>query len=80
MLGKIFAEIKLHEKLRWQTELGYDYLNQTVDRNTGRLAPFQSTNGQTFASDNGAEIISTNNYVTFDTTFGASSNFTFVLG
>ena len=80
LLGKVFAEIKLHEKLRWQTELGYDYLSQTVDRNTGRLAPFQSTNGQTFASDNGAEIISTNNYVTFDTTFGEASSFSFVLG
>ncbi|WP_343485454.1 TonB-dependent receptor [Allomuricauda sp. d1] len=80
LLGKVFAEIKLLEKLRLQTELGYDYLNQTVDRNTGRLAPFQSTNGQTFASDDGAEIISTNNYLTYDTTFGEASNFTFVLG
>ncbi|MDT0608181.1 SusC/RagA family TonB-linked outer membrane protein [Croceitalea rosinachiae] len=80
LLGKVFAEIKLMEKLRFQTELGYDYLNQTVDRNTGRLAPFQSTNGQTFASDNGAEIISTNNYMTYDTTFGEFSNFAFVLG
>ena len=80
LLSKFFAELKLHEKLKFKSEIGYDYLNQTVDRNTGRLAPFQSTNGQTFASDNGTEIISTNNYLTFNTLFGESSNIDFVLG
>ena len=80
LLGKVFAEIKLHEYLRFQSELGYDYLYQTVDRNTGRLAPFQSTNGETFASDDGTEIISTNNYLTFDKLFGESSKINFVLG
>ncbi|WP_411031372.1 SusC/RagA family TonB-linked outer membrane protein [Spongiimicrobium sp. 3-5] len=80
LLGKVFAEFQLFPFLKYKSELGYDYLNQTVDRNTGRLAPFQSTNGQTFASDDGTEIISTNNYVTFDNTFGEASNVNFVLG
>ena len=80
LLSKFFAELKLHENLKFKSEIGYDYLNQTVDRNTGRLAPFQSTNGQTFASDNGTEIISTNNYLTFNKLYGESSNIDFVLG
>lgn len=80
LLSKFFAELKLHQSLRFKSELGYDYLNQTVDRNTGRLAPFQSTNGQSFASDDGTEIISTNNYLTYDKLFGDASNFNFVLG
>lgn len=80
LLSKFFAELKLLESLKFKSEIGYDYLNQTVDRNTGRLAPFQSTNGQSFASDNGTEIISTNNYLTFNKLFGEHSNLDFVLG
>lgn len=80
LLSKFFAELKLLESLKFKSEIGYDYLNQTVDRNTGRLAPFQSTNGQSFASDNGTEIISTNNYLTFNKLFGEYSNLDFVLG
>ena len=80
LLGKFFASIAISNELRFQTEIGYDYLNQTVDRSTGRLAPFQSTNGQTYASADGTEIISTNNYITFDKTLNPSSNIDFVLG
>lgn len=80
LLSKFFAELKLLESLNFKSEIGYDYLNQTVDRNTGRLAPFQSTNGQSFASDNGTEIISTNNYLTYNKLFGEYSNLDFVLG
>ncbi|MFS4456174.1 SusC/RagA family TonB-linked outer membrane protein [Maribacter sp. 2304DJ31-5] len=80
LLGKFFTDIKLNKSLNFVSEIGYDYLNQTVDRNTGRLAPFQSTDGQSFASDDGTEIISTNNYLTYDHFFGESSNINFVLG
>ncbi len=80
ILGKIFADIDVIPSLVFRTELGYDYLNQTVDRNTGRLAPFQSTNGQSFASDNGSEIISTNNYLTYDYISDSGSSLNFVLG
>ncbi len=80
ILSKVFADYQILPSLSFRTELGYDYLNQTVDRNTGRLAPFQSTNGQTFASDDGTEIISTNNYFTFDKNFGESSNLSVVAG
>ncbi|PCJ98443.1 MAG: SusC/RagA family TonB-linked outer membrane protein [Flavobacteriaceae bacterium] len=80
LLGKVFGKIQLSESFLFTSELGYDYLNQTVDRSTGRLAPFQSTNGQTFAADDGTEIISTNNYITFDKAIGESSDLNVVLG
>ena len=80
LLGKVFGKLKIFNSLNFQSELGYDYLNQTVDRSTGRLAPFQSTNGRTFASDDGIEIISTNNYFTYSETFEESSNVRFVVG
>ncbi len=80
ILGKVFGDFEILPSLSFRSELGYDYLNQTVDRNTGRLAPFQSTNGQSFASDDGTEVISTNNYFTYNTAFSESSNFEFVAG
>ncbi len=80
ILAKVFGDIQVMESLVFRSELGYDYLNQTVDRNTGRLAPFQSTNGQSFASDDGSEIISTNNYFTYDLLSEGASSFNFVLG
>ena len=80
LLSKIHGEFEIIPSLKFRTELGYDYLNQSVDRNTGRLAPFQSTNGQTFASDNGSEIVSTNNYFTYDMSFSESSHINAVIG
>lgn len=80
ILSKVFGDLKILPVLTFRSELGYDYLYQTVDRNTGRLAPFQSTNGQSFASDDGTEIISTNNYFTFDKRFFNTSNLNIILG
>ncbi|WP_347922420.1 TonB-dependent receptor [Pontimicrobium sp. SW4] len=80
ILSKVFGDYQFLPSLSFRTEFGYDYLSQTVDRNTGRLAPFQSTNGQTFASNDGTEIISTNNYFTFDHTFGELSDLNVVAG
>jgi len=80
ILAKVFGDLEILPSLSFRSELGYDYLSQTVDRNTGRLAPFQSTNGQTFASDDGTEIISTNNYFTYNNSFSESSNLNIILG
>ncbi|WP_109098646.1 TonB-dependent receptor [Aquimarina sp. AU58] len=80
ILAKVFGDIDILPSLTLRSEFGYDYLYQTVDRNTGRLAPFQSTNGQSFASDDGTEILSTNNYFTYDYSSGGASSLNFVLG
>ncbi len=80
ILGKMFAEYEIIPALSFRTELGYDFRDQTVDRVTGRLAPFQSTKGQSFASDDGTEIISTNNYFTYDFSIGESSDLNVIAG
>ena len=80
ILSKVFANYEIIPELSFTTELGYDYRTHSVDRATGRLAPFQSTKGQTFASDDGTEIVSTNNYVTYDFSIGESSDLNVVGG
>lgn len=80
LLAKGFADLKLLPVLTFRSELGYDFLYQTVDRNTGRLAPFQSTNGETFASDDGTEILSTNNYFTYQPAISDDANLNLVVG
>lgn len=80
ILSKVFASYEILPTLSYTTELGYDYRDHTVDRVTGRLTPFQSTNGQSFASNDGTELISTNNYFTYDFSIGESSDLNVVGG
>lgn len=80
ILSKVFADLEILPTLTFRSELGYDYLYQTVDRNRGRLSPFQSTNGQSFSSNNGTEIISTNNYFTYNLSLFEKSNLNVVAG
>ncbi|MDN5203035.1 TonB-dependent receptor [Fulvivirgaceae bacterium BMA10] len=79
-LGKVYGEYEFLPELRYRTELGFDLYAQSVDRNTGRLAPFQSTNGQSFASNVERQLISTNNYFTFDKNIGETGNLNAVAG
>ncbi|SEL25926.1 SusC/RagA family TonB-linked outer membrane protein [Parapedobacter koreensis] len=67
--GKAFAEYRFLPNLKFNTDFGYDLYNQTEDSYTGRLAPFQSTNGEGFASSVGTESYITSNYFTYEQTF-----------
>ena len=64
--GRVFANYKIMDGLTFNTDFGYDLYNQSEDSFTGRLAPFQSTNGQAFASNVTTESINYSNYFSYD--------------
>lgn len=79
-VGKLWGDYKIMANLSLRSELGYDLYDQGVDTYTGSKAPFQSTNGQAFASNRERELISTNNYLTYDLNFNERNDLNLVGG
>ncbi len=67
--GRGFGEYAFFDFLKFNTDFGYDLYYQTEDSYTGRLAPFQSTNGEAYASSVGTESYVSSNYFTFTKSF-----------
>ncbi|MGY5848160.1 SusC/RagA family TonB-linked outer membrane protein [Salegentibacter sp. HM20] len=67
--GKAFGEYQIIPSLKFNSDFGYDLFYQTEDNYVGRLAPFQSTNGQAYASSVGTESYVASNYFTFSKIF-----------
>ncbi|MBC9797638.1 SusC/RagA family TonB-linked outer membrane protein [Sinomicrobium weinanense] len=63
--GRAFGEYQFLPFLKFNSDFGYDLYYQTEDSYTGRLAPFQSTNGEAFVSSLGTESYVFSNYLTF---------------
>lgn len=72
-IGKLFGEYSFTDFLSFNSSVSYDVLYQTEDSWNGSQVPFQSTNGEAYASN----VLSTNyvwsNYATFDKTFNEHS-------
>lgn len=67
--GRAFANYIILEGLTFNSDFGYDMYDQSEDSYTGRLAPFQSTNGEAFVSDVTRENINFSNYFNYDALF-----------
>lgn len=67
--GRVFANYEFIPGLTFNTDFGYDLYSQTEDTFTGRLAPFQSTNGEAFASNVDTESYNWSNYFSYDLNF-----------
>jgi TonB-linked SusC/RagA family outer membrane protein len=80
VLGKVFAEYAFIPELKFRTDFSYDLYTQTEDQWTGRLAPFQSTNGEVFAGDDTVESFVWSNYFTYDKTFNDIHDLNVVVG
>jgi TonB-dependent starch-binding outer membrane protein SusC len=78
--GKAFAEYSFFPSLKFNTDFGYDLYYQTEDNYEGRLAPFQSTNGQGYASSVGTESYVSSNYFTYSNIFADIHNLEVVAG
>lgn len=67
--GKLFGQYEFTEWIKFNSDLSYDVFNQNEDSWDGSQVPFQSTQGEAFASN----VLSTNyiwsNYATFDKVF-----------
>ncbi|MEO2063135.1 MAG: TonB-dependent receptor [Christiangramia sp.] len=78
--GRAFGEYRFFDFLKFNSDFGYDLYYQTEDSYTGRLAPFQSTNGEAYASSVGTESYVSSNYFTYSQTFGDDHDLEFVAG
>jgi len=78
--GRGFAEYRFIPSLKFNTEFGYDLYYQTEDSYTGRLAPFQSTNGEAYASSVGTESYVFSNYFTYAKNFNTIHDVEVVAG
>ena len=69
-IGKLFGQYDFTENISLNSDLAYDIFNQTEDSWDGSRVPFQSTNGEAYASN----VLTTNyiwsSYATFDKGFG----------
>ncbi len=70
-LGKLFGQYEFTDWIKFNSDFSYDIFNQTEDSWDGSRVPFQSTQGEAYASN----VLSTNyiwsNYATFDQVFDA---------
>ncbi|WP_269222397.1 TonB-dependent receptor [Flavobacterium sp. IMCC34518] len=78
--GKVFGELKIVPSLKFNSDFAYDLMSQTEDSWTGSKAPFQSTDGEVFASSVNNESYIFSNYLTFDKTFSEKHTINIVAG
>lgn len=78
--GRAFAEYRFLPVLKFNTDFGYDFYHQTEDFYVGRKAPFQSTNGEGYASSVGTESYITSNYLTYAQRVGEQHDLEAVVG
>jgi len=78
--GRVFANYTIIDGLTVNTDFGYDLYGQTEDSFTGRLAPFQSTNGEAFASNVNSESYNFSNYISYDVKLPQDHDLNVVVG
>lgn len=78
--GKVYGEYQIIPSLKFNSDFAYDLYTQSEDSFTGRLAPFQSTNGEAYASNVTTENYIVSNYATFDKTFNDIHDLNVVAG
>lgn len=78
--GKIFAEYNFVENFKFNSDLGYDFSNQTEDQYRGSLTPFMSTNGYGYFSNAKSENYIWSNYLTFNKELRETSLLNVVVG
>ncbi len=68
-IGKLYGQYEFTDWLKFNSDFSYDVFNQTEDSWDGSRVPFQSTQGEAYASN----VLTTNyiwsNYATFDQVF-----------
>lgn len=78
--GNLTGKYDFTSSLSFNTNFGYDLYLQTEDQFRGRKAPFQSTNGQAFASNVDSELYNISNYFAYDKNFDNNHNLNLVIG
>ena len=78
--GKVYGEIKIIPSLKFNSDFAYDMLYQTEDNWNGANTPFQSTNGDVFASSVNNETYIFSNYFSYDKTFAEKHTINAVAG
>ena len=68
--GRTFGDYEILDGLKINGNFAYDLYYQTEDNFTGRNAPFQSTNGEVFASSVNAENYIVSGFLSYDKQLG----------
>jgi TonB-linked SusC/RagA family outer membrane protein len=70
LTGSVYGDYEFIEGLKLNSTFAYDLYYQTEDNFVGRNAPFQSTDGEAFASDVNTERYVITNFLSYDKQFG----------
>jgi TonB-linked SusC/RagA family outer membrane protein len=68
--GSVYGDYEFIDGLKLNSNFAYDLYYQTEDNFVGRNAPFQSTDGEAFASSVNAENYIISNFLSYDKQFG----------
>ena len=80
LTGKVFGELKIVKRLKFNSDFAYDFLSQTEDYWQGKNAPFMATDGAVFATAVNTENFIFSNYFTYDKTFAEKHSLNVVAG
>lgn len=78
--GKAFAELRILDNLKFNSDLGYDMSLTTENQFRGSLTPFQSTNGEAFSLSATTESYVFANYFTLNQALGTNNLVNLVVG
>ncbi|RXG25503.1 SusC/RagA family TonB-linked outer membrane protein [Leeuwenhoekiella marinoflava] len=78
--GRTFGDYEILDGLKINGNFAYDLYYQTEDNFTGRNAPFQSTNGEVFASSVNAENYIVSGFLSYDKQLGDLNTLSIVAG
>jgi TonB-linked SusC/RagA family outer membrane protein len=70
LTGSVYGDYEFIEGLKLNSTFAYDLYYQTEDNFVGRNAPFQSTDGEVFASDVNTERYVITNFLSYDKQLG----------
>lgn len=80
LTGGLTSKYDFTSDLSFNTNFGYDLYLQTEDQFRGRRAPFQSTNGEAYASNVDSELYNISNYFSYDKKIGDNNDLNVILG
>lgn len=80
LTGKFYGEFKFSDRLKFNSDFGYDFNLTSDDNFRGSQTPFNSTNGEAFVQSAVGESVVWSNYLTYLHTLSESSLINVVAG
>lgn len=78
--GRFYGDAEITSELSFNSSFSYDLYAQSEDSFNGSLTPFQSSNGDAFASNYTTENFIYSNYLEYEKEIGSDQNISVVVG